>query len=218
MRFRDRREAGQTLAARLHYLRGHEPIVLGLPRGGVAVAREVADALHAPLDALLVHKLIAPRRPHLVIGAAGEPGVIVSNPNTIRALKVTPAEFGRVARSAKAELARRTTRYHPDAPPLPVAGRTVVLVDDAITTGATTRAAIRVLRAREAGRIILAVPVAPLEILGALATGVDQTLCPVPLRRKGSVGDWYTDFDQLDDTEVLELLAREPAATGTTWT
>jgi putative phosphoribosyl transferase len=214
MRFRDRREAGQNLAARLHYLRGHEPIVLGLPRGGVVVAREVADALNTPLDALLVHKLIAPRRPHLAIGAVGEPDVVVSNPATIRALEITPAEFGRVARSAKAELARRTARYHPEGPPLPVAGRTVVLVDDGITTGATARTAIRVLRAREAGRIILAVPVAPLEVLRSLATGVDQTLCPVPLRRKSSVGAWYSHFDQVDDAEVLDLLAREAAGSA----
>ncbi|MEU0535778.1 phosphoribosyltransferase [Amycolatopsis tolypomycina] len=216
MRFRNRREAGQALAARLHYLRGHEPVVLGLPHGGVAVAREVADALHAPLDALLVHKLISPRRPHLVIGAIGEPDVVVSNPATIRALKVKPAEFGRVARSAKAELARRTARYHPDGPPLQVAGRTVVLVDEGIATGATARAAIRVLRARGAGRIVLAVPVAPLDVLRSLATDVAQTLCPVPLRRRSPVGDWYTDFDRIDDTEVLALLAREPAGTGTT--
>ena len=213
MRFRDRREAGRILAMRLRYLRGHEPVVLGLSRGGVVVAREVANALHAPLDALLVQKIRIPRRPVPVFGAVGEREVVESNPKTIRAFRVTPAEFGRAARSAKADLARRAARYRQGHHPIRIAGRTVVLVDDGIATGATVRAAIQVLRARQAGRIILAVPVAPLDVLRSLSPTVDQTVCTLPLRRMSSVGASYTDFEQVDDTEALRLLAREPAET-----
>ncbi|WIY00502.1 phosphoribosyltransferase family protein [Amycolatopsis mongoliensis] len=215
MRFRNRREAGRILAARLRYLRGHEPVVLGLPRGGVVVAREVADALYAPLDALLVHKIRAPGRPELAIGAVAEPDVVVSNPAIIRTLKLTPAAFSRAARSAKVELARRAALYHPGHPPLPVAGQTVVLADDGIATGATVRAAIRVLRARQARRIILAVPVAPFEVLRALSPAVDQIACALPLKRMNSVGAWYSDFDEVEDSEVLRLLMPEPAPAGT---
>jgi putative phosphoribosyl transferase len=213
MRFRDRREAGRILAARLRYLRGHEPIVLGLPRGGVVVAREVANSLHAPLDALPVQQIRIPRRPEPVFGAVGEREVVVKNPETIRAFRVTPGEFGRASRSAKTDLARRAALYRQGHHPLRIAGRTVVLVDDGIATGATARAAIQVLRALQAGRIILAVPVAPLDVLRSLSPAVDQTVCALPLRRLGSIGAWYTDFGQVDDTEALRLLAREPAET-----
>ncbi|MFG1643517.1 phosphoribosyltransferase [Amycolatopsis sp. NPDC049252] len=210
MRFRDRREAGRILAARLRYLRGHEPIVLGLPRGGVVVAREIANSLHAPLDALPVHKIRIPRRPEPVLGAIGEREVVVSNPKTIRALRVTSAEFGRATRSAKADLTRRVSRYQQGRHPLRIAGRTVVLVDDGIATGASARAAIQVLRARQAARIILAVPVAPLDVLRSLSPTVEQTVCALPLRRMSSVGAWYLDFAKVEDSEALRLLAREP--------
>src|SRR4051794_645999 len=198
MRFRDRRGAGRILAARPRHPRGDEPIVLGLPRGGVVVAREVANGLHAPLDALPVQQIRIPRRPEPVFGAVGEREVVVKNPETIRAFRVTPGEFGRASRSAKTDLARRAALYRQGHHPPRIAGRTVVLVDDGIATGATARAAIQVLRALQAGRIILAVPVAPLDVLRSLSPAVDQTVCALPLRRLGSIGAWYTDFGQVD--------------------
>ncbi|WIX98342.1 phosphoribosyltransferase family protein [Amycolatopsis mongoliensis] len=211
MRFRDRREAGRILASRLHYLCGHDPIVVGLSPGGVIVARQIADALVAPLDVLLVHKIRAPGFPGAAIGAIGEQDVVVRNQRIIRALRITPAAFRQAARSAKADLVQRAARYHPGHRPLPVAGRPVVLVDDGIVTGATARAAVRVLRARQAGRIILAVPVAPLEVLRSLSRGVDQTICTLPLVEMTSLGAWYTDFSEVDESQVPGLLTRREA-------
>lgn len=211
MQFRNRREAGRIIAKRLRYLRGHDPVVLGLPRGGVVVAHEVAEALDAPLEVLLVRKIGAPGNPEFAIGAVGEDDVVVRDSEALRQNGIGPAEFARMTKRAKAELARRSRLYHSWSAPGLLRGRTVVLVDDGIATGATAHAAIRVLRAREVSRIILAVPVAPIGTLHTLTPGVDQVVCPMPLRRMTSVGACYTDFDEVEDVDVLQLLRREPA-------
>ncbi|MEU7788953.1 phosphoribosyltransferase family protein [Amycolatopsis sp. NPDC049159] len=211
MRYRDRREAGRMLVPRLRYLKAHRPVVLGLPHGGVVVADEIAEALAAPLDALLIGEIVAPRRPRAVIGAVGEHGVVVSNPALVRKLGISPGDFGRAAGHAKAEVARRAATYHPWSSPVAVGGQTVILVADGITTGVTVRAAIRVLRARSAARIVLAVPVAPLDVLRAVSRHVDQTVCPLPLRRRTAVAPWYHDFRDVAEADVLSLLPREHA-------
>ncbi|PXY30058.1 phosphoribosyltransferase [Prauserella sp. PE36] len=206
MEFENRREAGRELAGRLGYLRGRHPIVLGLPRGGVVVARQIADALGAPLDVLLVRKIGAPGRPELAIGAVGEGGVLVTNADILRRLRLTAEEVDEAARRELAELDRRALVLRRGRAPLPVTGRTVVLADDGIATGASVKAALRVLRARGASRIVLAVPVAPADVLEELSHSTDHTVCPNPRVWMRAVGNWYRDFSEVSDADVVALL------------
>ncbi|MFD5246110.1 phosphoribosyltransferase [Amycolatopsis sp. NPDC058340] len=210
MRFRDRREAGRALAMRLRYLRGHQVIVLGLPRGGVVIAKEIADVLGAPLDILLVRKIGVPGRPELAMGALGEGDVLVTNHDVVRAGEITRTEVVAAAGAQRAELARRSALYRRGRPPLPVAGQTVVLADDGVATGSTVSAAIRVLRARQVGKIILAVPVGPEHVIDQLGRDVDQVVCLSAPRRFRSVGHSYDAFPQLADADVLALLDDTP--------
>lgn len=209
MRFDDRADAGRELGERLRFLREWHPIVLGLPRGGVVVAREVADALGAPLDALLVRKIGAPGQAELALAAVGEGGVLVTNTGLLERLGASRADVQTAARRAFAELDRRAARYRHGRPPLAVTGRTVILVDDGVATGATMRAALRVLRARGAGRVVLAVPVAPADVLEELAASADHTVCPNPRVWMRAVGHAYRDFPQVTDAEVIALLDEE---------
>ncbi|QXV56512.1 phosphoribosyltransferase [Amycolatopsis sp. TNS106] len=210
MRFQDRREAGRALAKRLRYLRGHHAIVLGLPRGGVVIAKEIADVLDAPLDILLVRKIGLPGGPELAMGALGEGGVLVTDHDVVRGWGITPADVATAADAQRAELARRTTLYRRGRPPIPVTGQTVVLADDGVATGSTASAAIRVLRARQAGKIILAVPVGPESVLDRLGRDVDQVVCLSAPHRFRSVGHSYGTFPQLEDADVLTLLDDTP--------
>ena len=161
MRFRNRSDAGRRLASRLQFLRGEDVVVLGLPRGGVPVAAEVARALGAPLDVILVRKLGVPDQPELGMGAIGESGVRVINPEVVRYAHVSEAQIAAGRTEGTGELQRRAQRFRGDAPHEPLAGRTAVIVDDGIATGSTARAACQVARALGAAAVVLAVPVAP---------------------------------------------------------
>jgi putative phosphoribosyl transferase len=209
MLFRDRREAGRLLAARLSHLRDAHPMVLGLPRGGVIVAHEVARALGAPLDVLVVRKIGAPDQPELAIGAviASDPPQRVLNERFVRLLQVDESYLEEETRRQTAEAQRRDVAYRGGRPPLDVAGRTVIVVDDGIATGATMAAALRALRGLHPRRIVVAVPVGAPDSLDALARDADEVVvldAPPDFR---SVGEHYEEFAQTSDEEVVRALA-----------
>ena len=204
--YRDRRQAGRLLAERLKRLELDSPVVVALPRGGVPVGYEVARALEAPLDIGLVRKLGAPGRPELGIGALGEGGTVVLERGAVRALGVSRSQLASVIAQEREELERRSECYRPGFPPIEVAGRDVLLVDDGLATGVTATAAARVLRARGAGRVIAAVPVSPPGVGEALASRFDEFVTLATPPHFGGVGSWYADFSQTSDREVLELL------------
>jgi putative phosphoribosyl transferase len=211
--FRDRHHAGRELAAALAAIDLDEPLVVGLPRGGVVVAYEVALALDAPLDIVVVRKLGAPFQPEYAIGALGEEGVLLVDEGAVDAFALRAATLDRIVEAERAELDRRSRRFRDDTPPLPVEGRAVLLVDDGVATGSTARAAARVLRRRGAARIVLAVPVGPADVCDRFVGDVDEVVC---LERPGDffgVGQAYEAFRQTSDEEVEELL-RAAAARG----
>lgn len=205
MRFRDRADAGRALATRLTHLRDADPVVVGLPRGGVPVAAVVAAALGAELDVVLVRKIGAPEREELAVGAIGEDGVTVRNDAVLRELGISWDDLADRIERERAEIRRRAAVLRPGARP-DLRGRTVILVDDGIATGATVVAALKVLRDLGAARVVLAVPVAPPESLAALAPLADEVVCPVTPRRFAAVGQWYDDFTQVPDDQVRTLL------------
>jgi putative phosphoribosyl transferase len=207
MRFRDRADAGRVLAARLTHLRDRRPVVVGLPRGGVPVAAEVAAALGAGLDIVLVRKIGAPDREELAVGAVGEDGVTVRNEVVLRDLGLSWTDLHAQVARERAEVERRAVSLRPTGPRPTLRDRTVIVVDDGIATGATVIAALRVLRGLGAGAVVLAVPVAPADSLAALAPLADEVVCPIAPRRFSSVGEWYEDFAQVPDAEVRRLLA-----------
>jgi putative phosphoribosyl transferase len=204
-RFRDRADAGAQLADQLP-VDLHEPLVLALPRGGVPVARVLADRLGAPLDVLVARKLGAPIQPELGIGAIAEGGGSALATDTIRVLRISEAELHAIIEREQAELQRRVDAYRGDRPLPDVRGRDVVLVDDGLATGVTAEAALRSLRALEPARLVLAVPVAPPETARRLVPPADEVVCVVSTRHLVAVGAWYHDFTQTTDAEVLELL------------
>ncbi|HEY7440648.1 MAG TPA: phosphoribosyltransferase family protein [Acidimicrobiia bacterium] len=208
--FRNRTEAGQRLGELLARFAVHRPVVLALPRGGVPVGREVADALDAPLDVLLVRKLGVPRQPELAMGAIGEGGVRVLNDEVIRAVGVPERDLAKVEARETEELERRVHMFRGDRPQIEVDGRVVVVVDDGLATGATAQAALRVARARGARTLVLAVPVAPPDTLAHLAADADEIVAAEVHQPFGSIGDWYRDFRQTTDEQVLSAL--DPAA------
>ncbi|MGY4830308.1 phosphoribosyltransferase [Sphaerotilaceae bacterium SBD11-9] len=207
--FRDRRHAGRLLAQRLAGFAGRPGLlVLALPRGGVPVAYEVAQALHAPLDVMIVRKLGVPGRGEYAMGALASGGVRVLNDDVLHALGIEPGEVQRVADAEQIELQRREGLYRPGLPPLDVRGRTVLLVDDGLATGATMRAALQALRLQQPACVVVAVPTGAADACDALRREADELVClstPEPFR---AVGLWYADFDQTSDDEVRELLAR----------
>lgn len=210
MAFRDRADAGRVLAAALGHLAGDPRLlVLGLQRGGVPVAYEVARALRAPFDVLLVRKLGVPSQPELAMGAIAGGGVRVLHQAVIDALAIPPAVVDAVAEREGAELARREKAYRDDRPMIEVAGRTVVVVDDGVATGSTMRAAVAALRAQGAGRIVVAVPVGARETCEELARLADEVVCPRTPASFHAVGQWYDDFRQTTDDEIRALLGKE---------
>jgi predicted phosphoribosyltransferase len=212
-RFRDRREAGRLLAARLSaYANRPDVLVLALPRGGVPVAAEVARALGAPLDVFVVRKLGVPGHEEFAFGAIATGGVRVLNEDVVRALQIPDRVIDAVAAREQEELARRERVYRGDRPPLDVRGRTVILVDDGLATGATMHAAIRALRQQQPARIVVAVPTASPESCDELKRVVDDVVCATTLDPFYAVGLWYEDFSQTTDEEVRELLARSTGA------
>ncbi|MFI9235186.1 phosphoribosyltransferase family protein [Streptomyces cinnamoneus] len=208
MRFIDRVDAGRRLAEQLGHLRGEHPVVLGLPRGGVPVAFEVARALDAPLDVILVRKLGVPYHRELGFGAIGEGGVRVIRDDIVRMSRVDQDDLAEVEHSEEAELARRAETFRAGQPRIPLKGRTAVVVDDGIATGATAAAACQVARAQGAARVVLAVPVAPPDAAAEFRTQVDELICLSTPALFSAVGEWYRDFSQTSDEEVVELLRR----------
>lgn len=204
--FRDRTDAGRRLAVVVADLRGADAVVLGLPRGGVPVAVEVARALEAPLDVVVAHKLGAPLQPELAMGAVGEGGVLVVDDRTVRACRVTQDELAAAEEAEEREVAGRATRFRAGQEPLPLAGRIAVVVDDGVATGATARAACLAARARGAARVVLAVPVCSTDAAVALRQVCDSVRCLLRPRHLRSVGEWYERFPQVSDAEVLALL------------
>ncbi|MFJ8748486.1 phosphoribosyltransferase family protein [Streptomyces sp. NPDC102441] len=215
MLFTDRTDAGRQLAAALRHLERRDPVVLGLPRGGVPVAYEVAQALGAPLDVIVVRKLGVPYHPELGFGAIGEGGVKVISDEIVRHAGVREKDLEAVEHAEEAELLRRAHAYREGRPRLPLKGRAVVVVDDGVATGATARAACRVVRAQGAAHVVLAVPVASPDVAARLREDVDEIVCLSTPDLFSAVGEWYRDFSQTSDEEVVSLLARASGGVAT---
>ena len=213
--YADRAEAGAVLAERVaEQLAGRleldRPLVLGLPRGGIPVAGPVAAALAAPLDVLLVRKVGLPEQPELAMGAVaaiGDQVAVVRNRSVLRARRVPPAEFAAACRAELATLRDQAVRYRGDRPPVRLAGRLVIVVDDGLATGATVRAALAALRAAGAERLMLAVPIGSPESCRARAEQVSALVCPWQPADFGSVSQGYRDFGQVSEAEVVRILA-----------
>lgn len=214
MYFTDRTDAGRQLAARLTGLKGQDLVVLGLPRGGVPVAAEVADALGAPLDICLVRKLGVPYQPELAMGAIGEGGVRVLNEHVITQTGVSDRDLAATEARERAVLEERMRRYRGDRAPADITGRTAVVVDDGFATGATALAACQVVRARGAARIVLAVPVAPSGWSDRVARVADETYCVHEPADFYAIGQFYRDFAQTADEEVVAALRLRRGARG----
>ena len=214
-RFRDRHDAGRLLAAKLGtYANRPDVIVLALPRGGVPVAAEVARALGAPFDVFLVRKLGIPGHEELAMGAIATGGARVVNDDVVRALHIPDRVIDAVAEQEARELARRERLYRGGRPPLDVRGRTVILVDDGLATGATMLAAVQALRQQRPARMVVAVPIAPPETCEELRAEVDDVICAVTPEPFHAVGLWYEDFSQTTDEEVRDLLAGRAEQVG----
>ncbi|KIQ64651.1 phosphoribosyl transferase [Kitasatospora griseola] len=211
MYFVDRVEAGRRLAARLKPLAGGDVVVLGLPRGGVPVAAEVAKALDAPLDVIVVRKLGVPFQPELGMGAIGEGGVRVVNEAVMRSTRTTGEELAQVEERERAELDRRARRYRGGRTRVEISGRTAVVVDDGIATGSTARAACLIARRQGAARVVLAVPVAPSGWSGGLADVADELVALSTPEAFFGIGQFYEDFAQTTDAEVVACLDEAPA-------
>ena len=207
MRFVDRRDAGRQLAQVLQRFSTDDCVVLGLPRGGVPVAFEVAAALGAPLDVIVVRKLGVPVQPELAMGAVGEDGVRVLDEQIVRRAHVSTAQVEEVERRERAELERRAARFRGDRSRLDLTGRTALLIDDGIATGSTARAACRVARAHGARKVVVAAPVAPPGVSPSLARDADEVIVLDTPERFAGVGQFYADFSQTADEEVVALLA-----------
>lgn len=214
MPFLDRREAGRRLVERLRAFRGPETIVLGLPRGGVPVAFEVASALRVPLDVAVVCKLEVPDRPRLVFGAVAESGIRVVDDDLVVRAFIGPPERSRVERQARETVLRNSARLRRGRPQPRIAGRTVVLVDDGVTTGNTARAACELARARGAARVVFAVPVGSCRPIRALTGCADNVICLETPALFHTIGQWYRHFDEVSEDTVRALLDRAAGELG----
>ncbi|OBH88900.1 phosphoribosyl transferase [Mycobacterium sp. E2733] len=206
--FDDRGDAGRHLAESLGSLRGQDVVVLGLPRGGVPVAFEVANALQAPLDVLVVRKLGVPFQPELAFGAIGEGGVRVINDAVVREARLSADEIAAVEAKQRTEMARRSDRFRSGHQRIPLAGRTAVIVDDGVATGATAKAACQVARAEGASRVVLAVPIGGSDVFARFAGYADEVVCLHTPEFFFAVGQGYRNFTQTSDDEVVALLDR----------
>ena len=217
-RFADRREAGRRLGARLAHVSASEPVVLGLPRGGVIVAAEVAHALHAPLDVLVVRKLGVPFHPELAMGAVGEGGVVVLDDEVIGALRISTEELASVRAAEEARVAELVRLLRGARSPISLNGRTVIVVDDGVATGSTALAACRIARARGASWLVLSAPVVAPSAIPMLEAEVDELVWLEAPASFGGVGKWFHSFTQTSNAEVVDCLERNvterSAATG----
>ncbi len=213
MSFKDRSDAGRKLAKALARYKDQQPVILALPRGGVPVAAEIAAVLNAPLDLLLVRKIGVPFQPELAMGAIvdGSAPIIVRNDDVIGLAGVDESDFKAICDSELAEIERRRERYLGNRGRAEIAGRTAIVIDDGIATGATTRAALRATRMRNPKLLVLAVPVAPTDSLPELRRDADDVVCLEAHRMFGAIGFYYRDFRQVSDEEVIETLRRFPA-------
>ena len=209
LRFSDRADAGRQLAQRLLPLASEDPVVVALPRGGVPVAEEVARALGAPLDLLAVRKLGAPHNPEYGIGAVAEGGTRVIDPEAVAVLGINGGDLDAIVARETAELDRRVALYRADRGRTELAGRTVIVVDDGVATGVTDTAALRAVRRRRPGRLVLAVPVCAAESVPRLRGEADEVVCLLEPELLHGVGQWYEDFSQVSDDEVLAALGAQ---------
>jgi putative phosphoribosyl transferase len=206
-RFRDRQDAGRALAQALRrYAARTEVVVLGLPRGGVVVAFEVARELDAPLDIFLVRKLGAPGHEELAAGAVATGGIMLLNDDVVRGLGINTRQIEQIATREKGLLARREATYRGHSSPVDLAGKTVILVDDGLATGATMRTAVAAVKRLDPARIVAAVPTAPVDTCTTLAAEADEVVCLMTPSPFFSVGEWYEDFGQTSDDEVVAVL------------
>ena len=212
MPFKNRADAGRRLAVALAGYKNARPVILALPRGGVPVAAEIAAELGAPLDVILVRKIGVPTEPELAMGAVVDGGnpVIVRNEEVIRFTGMDEAEFKAVCDRELVEIERRRQRYFGSRQRIDLAGRTAIVVDDGIATGATTRAALRAIRMRKPSKLVLAIPVAPTETLASLRRDADEIVCLEDYEFFGAIGNYYQDFSQVGDEGVIKLLRQFP--------
>jgi len=205
-RFKNRAEAGKRLAEQLLEFRGQKPLVLAIPRGGVSIAYEIVKALHASLDLIISRKIAAPRNPELGIGAVTEDGTLLLNDELVAALQVTQDYIGAAKKREIKEIKRRKKAYLGERLVQSPENRTVILVDDGIATGATVRAAVQSIRRQKPTTLMVAVPVAPPETLKVLEKEVDKVICLLVFEPFFAIGQFYEDFRQVSDEEVIEIL------------
>jgi putative phosphoribosyl transferase len=211
--FQNRFHAGSLLAERLRELKASSPVILGLPRGGVVVADPVAEAIEAPLDVIIVRKLGVPYQPELAMGAIGEGGVKVIEASVVSAARVDDRQMQDVEQRERAVLDARIAQYRQWRPAVPLEGRSAVIVDDGIATGATVRAACQVVASRGALKVTVAVPVATREAIRRIRAVCDEVVCLHAPARFGAIGLFYADFSPVDDFEVKRILINRLAAT-----
>jgi putative phosphoribosyl transferase len=205
-RYADRREAGRAVAGRLLHHRGHGPLVLALPRGGLPVAEEVARAIDGELDVLEVRKVGTPYQPELAMGAVTSTGAAVVNDDVVRAVGLSPSDVAAAVAAERDRLAAQARRIRGNRPPPDLRGRPVILVDDGLATGASMRAAVNAARLAEPSMIAVAVPVGPREAVAALGEVADEVVCPLIPSGFAAVGEWYLDFTQVTDDEARKVL------------
>lgn len=212
MSFKNRTDAGRKLAARLAHYKGQPVVLLALPRGGVPVAAEIAVVLAAPIDLVIVRKIGVPMQPELAMGAVvdGEPPVVVRNEDVIRLAGLKDRDFQAVHDRELTEVVRRRRLYLGGRTPIVVKDHVVIVVDDGIATGATTRAALQAIRMRQPKKLILAVPVGPTDTIEAMRDEADDVLCLETYADFGAIGQFYEDFSQTTDQEVIDILAKHP--------
>lgn len=206
MLFQDRRDAGRKLAAALEAYKGAETIVLAIPRGGVVVGFEVAQALEAPLDIIIPRKIGAPQDPELAVGAVTPDGSVFYSFDSLRKLGLTPDDLASIVATERAEIRRRMRAFRGEQPFPSLQGKTVILVDDGIATGFTVRAALASIKQQNPSRVVLAVPVAPAEVGDAFVSEADAFVCLAHPEPFFAVGQFYRDFTQTSDAEVIFLL------------
>ena len=214
MPYLDRDRAGRVLGQRIADLPGTDPVVLALPRGGVPVGYQVALAIAAPLDVIVVRKLGVPSQSELAMGAIGEGGLVVMDEEVVYAARVGPADISAAEARERAELDRRVRRYRSIRPKVPLPGRTAIIVDDGMATGSTARAACLVARAQRASTVVVATPVASRQATGMLGQVADRVIALQQPEPFYAVGQWYLEFAQTSDEEVLALLAAAPQGGG----